>query len=127
MLWQQGIVYLFISFVLGILGGFILNFLGSIFKHLPGKLVIRWIRDFCFCIISSTLLLFLMHQYDKGCFRLSPCIVYMVGMYQYFYWVAPSVENTINMFFTAVSKFAIIVKSRWRRRRTREDRYRHKT
>lgn len=126
MLWQQGIVYLFISFVLGVLGGFILSFLGSVFRHLPGFLIFRWIRDFCFCIVSAILLLFLMHQYDSGRFRLSPCLVYVLGLQQYSYWVAPSVDNTINMFFTAVSKFVIIVKSRWRRRRTREDRRRHK-
>ena len=127
MLWQQGIVYLFIAFVLGVLGGFVFSLLGSIFTHLPGAIVLRWLRDFSFCVISSIFLLYLMHQLDMGRFRLSPCISYVLGFWQYSRFAAPFVDQTINMFFTTVSKFVIIVKSRWQRRLAREDRCRHKT
>ncbi len=125
MLWQQGIIYLFLALVLGVLGGFVHSLLGSIFRHLPGTVYLKWLRDFCFCLISALLLLLIMGEYDNGRFRLVPCMMYVLGWWQYAKHIAPSVDDAINRFFTVLSKFVIIDKSRWHRRRPREDEHRN--
>ncbi|MBR2902096.1 MAG: spore cortex biosynthesis protein YabQ [Clostridia bacterium] len=116
MLWQDGLKYLALAFILGIIGGCLHRLLGCLFCRRPGTMAVKWIRDFLFCVASAILLLLMMNQLDSGRFRLAPCLAYAGGWWLFRQQVAPYVDETINMFFTAISKFVIIIKTRIVRR-----------